>query len=172
MKVQSLKDLYVLQLKDTYYAEKQLLKALPKLAKAATNAELQKAFLSHRDETEVHVERLETIFDELEKAARGEKCEAIEGIVEEGKEMIELDTLPEIKDVALICAGQKAEHYEMANYGTLIAWAKLLGFTSQVKLLEQTLAEEKAADAKLSKLAETKINPMGESAGTVSKKAA
>ena len=158
MHQENLHDLYVDQLRDLYSAENQLVKALPKMAKAASNEELSQAFLDHLEETKGHVERLKTIFEQLGKKPTGKVCKAMEGLVEEGKEAIEEDAEPEVTDAALIAAAQRVEHYEQAGYGTVRAYAKLLGDKEAVKILSQTFDEEVACDKKLTKLAETTIN--------------
>src|SRR6187402_2339243 len=151
-------DAFVEELRDTYDAEKQLIKALPKLAKAATSDELRSAFETHLEETRGHVERLEQVFESLEEKVRGKHCDGIAGIIEEGKSIMEEDFDETTMDACLIAAGQRAEHYEMAAYGTLVAWAKAMGHTEAADLLQETLDEEKAADEKLSALAEGGIN--------------
>jgi ferritin-like metal-binding protein YciE len=154
------KDLNVLfyeTLKDIYFAEKQILRALPKMAKQAQSEELRNAFEKHRDETQGHVERLEEIFQEIDKPARGKTCEAINGIIEEGKEIMEDFADSEALDPGLLAAAQAVEHYEISRYGTLKTWAAQLGLNKVVPLLEATLAEEKKTDDLLSKLA-TSIN--------------
>jgi ferritin-like metal-binding protein YciE len=145
-------------LRDTYDAEKQLTKALPKLAKAATSAKLRAAFETHLQETQGQIARLEQIFESLDEKVRGKHCDGIAGIIAEGKSIMEEDLDETTMDACLIAAGQRAEHYEMAAYGTLIAWAQAMGHSDAVKLLQQTLEEEKAADKKLSGLAEGGIN--------------
>lgn len=154
----TLDDLFLDTLKDIYFAEKQLLKALPKMAKAAQDQKLADGFLMHAEETQGHIDRLEQIFELLDKPARGKTCDAILGILEEGKSIMDefKDTIA--LDAGLISAGQAAEHYEIARYGTLRTWAQQLGHTDAVKLLDQTLAEEKATDKKLSDLAISKEN--------------
>jgi ferritin-like metal-binding protein YciE len=154
----SLHDAFIDELRDTYDGEKQLTKALPKLAKASSNPKLRTAFESHLEETQGQIERLERVFESLGEKVRGKHCEGIAGIVEEGKAIMEEDFDEATMDACLIAAGQRAEHYEMAAYGTLIAWAEALGHTEAVRLLQQTLNEEKAADKKLSGLAEGGIN--------------
>jgi len=154
----TLHDAFIDELRDTYDAEKQLTKALPKLAKAATNPKLRQAFETHLQETEGQIERLEQVFASLGEKARGKHCDGIAGIIEEGKAIMEEDFDDTTMDACLIAAGQRAEHYEMAAYGTLIAWAEALGHADAVELLQQTLDEEKAADEKLSSLAEGGIN--------------
>jgi ferritin-like metal-binding protein YciE len=149
----SLDDLFLDTLKDIYYAEKQILKALPKMAKAAQDPELKAGFAEHRDQTEVHVERLEQIFEMLGTSARGKQCDAIIGILEEGKSIMDDYKGAIALDAGLIAAAQAVEHYEMARYGTLKAWATLLGRTDAAQLLDATLKEEAATDKKLSGLA-------------------
>ena len=149
----TLNDLFLDTLKDIYYAEKQILKALPKMAKAAQDPQLTAGFETHREETEGHVERLEQIFEMLGKPARGKQCDAILGILEEGKEIIEDYKGTIALDAGLISAAQAVEHYEMARYGTLRTWARLLQMPAAVALLEATLGEERATDQKLSDLA-------------------
>jgi ferritin-like metal-binding protein YciE len=145
-------------LQDVYYAEKELTKVLPKMAKEADDQELKKAFNDHLKETEGHVERLEKAFEMVGKPAKGKKCEAILGIVAEGKEVIDEVDDAQTLDAGLIAAGQAAEHYEIARYGTLCAWARLLGKPQIARLLHETLEEEKKADALLSKIAERSVN--------------
>ena len=154
----TLHDAFLDELRDSYDAEKQLIKALPKLAKAAENDELRTAFESHLRETQGHVQRLEQVFQSLGEKARGKHCDGIAGIIEEGKAIMEEEFEDSAMDACLIAAGQRAEHYEMAAYGTLVAWAQAMGHTEAAKLLQQTLNEEKAADKKLSDLAESGIN--------------
>jgi ferritin-like metal-binding protein YciE len=151
-------DAFIDELRDTYDAEKQLTKALPKLAKAATNAKLRAAFETHLEETQGQIERLEQVFESLDEKVRGKHCDGIAGIIEEGKSIMEEDFDETTMDACLIAAGQRAEHYEMAAYGTLVAWAQAMGHTEAAKLLQQTLDEEKAADKKLSGLADGGIN--------------
>jgi ferritin-like metal-binding protein YciE len=158
MHMQDLQDLYVEELRDIYNAEKQLVKALPKMAKKATHEELKDAFTEHLEQTKGHVERLEKIFDKLGKRAGGKVCKAMQGIVEEGKEMMEEDAEPEVMDAGLIAAAQRAEHYEIAAYGTVRTYAKLLGEDQAAKLLQATLDEEDETDKKLTDLAESSIN--------------
>jgi ferritin-like metal-binding protein YciE len=153
-----LSDLFLDTLKDIYYAEKQIYKALPKMAKAASSDELRAAFEKHQGETEVQIERLEQIFESLGKAARGKKCDAIEGILDEGKEIMEEYADTTALDPGLLAAAQAVEHYEISRYGTLRTWAQTLGLKDAVKLLDQTLAEEKKTDDALSKLALTAVN--------------
>ena len=154
----TLHDAFIDELRDSYDGEKQLTKALAKLAKAATSPQLREAFEAHLEETQGQIERLEQVFELLEEKARGKHCDGIAGIVEEGKSIMEEDFDETTMDACLIAAAQRAEHYEMAAYGTLVAWAKAMGHTEAAKLLQQTLDEEKAADKKLSGLAEGGIN--------------
>jgi ferritin-like metal-binding protein YciE len=154
----TLHDAFIDELRDTYDAEKQLTKALPKLAKAATNAKLRAAFETHLQETQGQIGRLEQVFESLDEKVRGKHCDGIAGIIEEGKSIMEEDFDETTMDACLIAAGQRAEHYEMAAYGTLVAWAQAMGHTKAATLLQQTLDEEKAADKKLSGLAESGIN--------------
>jgi ferritin-like metal-binding protein YciE len=154
----TLHDAFIDELRDTYDAEKQLTKALAKLAKAASNPELRDAFETHLEETEGQIGRLEEVFESLDEKVRGKHCDGIAGIIEEGKSIMEEDFDDTTMDACLIAAGQRAEHYEMAAYGTLIAWGQAMGHTAAVRLLQQNLNEEKAADKKLSSLAEGGIN--------------
>lgn len=154
----TLHDAFLDELRDAYDAEKQLLKALPKLAKAASSDELREAFEAHLEETRGHVEKLEQVFAALEEKVSGKHCDGIAGIIEEGKSVMEEDFDDETMDACLIASGQRAEHYEMAAYGTLVAWAKAMGHNDAAGLLEEILEEEKAADEKLTALAEGGIN--------------
>ncbi len=154
----TLHDAFIDELRDAYDAEKQLTKALPKLAKAAASSELRMAFEEHLRETEGHVDRLEQVFEAIGERPSGKHCDGIAGIIEEGKSVMDEDFDEQTMDACLIAAGQRAEHYEMAAYGTLIAWARAMGHDDAVGLLQETLDEEKAADEKLSKLAEGGIN--------------
>jgi ferritin-like metal-binding protein YciE len=154
----TLHDAFIDELRDTYDAEKQLTKALPMLAKAASNPKLRQAFESHLQETQGQITRLEQVFESLDEKVRGKHCDGIAGIIEEGKSIMEEDFDETTMDACLIAAGQRAEHYEMAAYGTLVAWSQAMGHTEASKLLQQTLDEEKAADKKLSGLAEGGIN--------------
>jgi ferritin-like metal-binding protein YciE len=158
MKMKSLQDLLADELKDLYSAENQLVKALPKMAKAASNAELRAGFEEHLEQTRGHVQRLEQVCQQLEVTPKGKKCAAMEGLIEEGKELMEEDAAPAVLDAGLIAAAQKVEHHEIASYGTVCAWAKILGFDEAVTLLEETLEEEKATDEKLNNLAEETVN--------------
>ncbi|MGJ4886829.1 ferritin-like domain-containing protein [Bradyrhizobium sp. SRS-191] len=153
-----LNELFLDTLKDIYYAEKQILKTLPKMAKAAQSDKLQAAFLKHQDETEGQIERLEQIFELIGKPARGKKCDAIEGIIDEGKEIMDEYKGTQALDAGLLAAAQAVEHYEMSRYGTLKAWALKLNLPKAAKLLDQTLNEERKTDESLSKIAETAVN--------------
>ena len=154
----TLHDAFLDELRDAYDAEKQLTKALPKLAKAAASPDLRAAFETHLEETRGHVDRLEQVFESLEEKARGKHCDGIAGIIEEGKSIMDEEFDEATMDACLIAAGQRAEHYEMAAYGTLVAWAQSMGHTDAADLLQEILDEEKAADKKLSTLAEGGIN--------------
>lgn len=154
----TLDDLFLDTLKDIYYAEKQIVKTLPKMAKAATSPDLKAGFQAHLEETEGHIERLEQIFELIGKPARGKTCDAILGIIEEGKSIMDEFKGTVALDAGLISAAQAVEHYEMARYGTLKTWAAQLGMKDAVKLLDATLKEEEAADRKLSQVATTQVN--------------
>ncbi len=157
MKMESLKELYVEELQDLYSAETQITKALPKMAKAATSPTLKDAFESHLEETREQIKRLDQIFENLGESSKGKTCEGMKGLLKEGDELMKEDADPEVLDAGLISAAQRVEHYEMAGYGTVRTYAELLGEDEAVALLEATLKEEKAADSKLSKVA-NKIN--------------
>ena len=165
MPLESLDGLFLNELKDVYNAEKLILRALPRMAKAANSGELRDAFTKHLRETEGHVTRLERIFKSLDQAARGKKCKGMEGILEEGKEVLEEDGPPEVIDAALIAAAQRVEHYEIAAYGCLRSYAQLLGHVDAAELLQQTLAEEEATDKTLTALGEGGINQAAVTAG-------
>ena len=154
----TLHDAFLDELRDMYDAEKQLTKALPKLAKTATSAELRDAFESHLEETRGQIDRLEQVFESLGEKPRGKHCDGIAGIIEEGKSIMEGDFDEVTMDACLIAAGQRAEHYEMAAYGTLVAWARAMGHDDAADRLEENLEEEKAADLKLSSIAAGGIN--------------
>ena len=154
MKLKSLEELYVDQLKDLYSAEKQLVQALPKMAKAASTPELQQGFQNHLEQTRGHVDRLEQIFSRLGASPGRKKCKAMEGLLEEGQEVMELEGDKVVKDAALIAAAQRVEHYEIAGYGTVRTFANHLGFDQDRALLQQTLDEEGETDKKLTSLAE------------------
>jgi ferritin-like metal-binding protein YciE len=158
MKMQTLKDLYIDELKDMYDAENQIVKALPKMAKEATNEELRAAIEQHLDQTQTQIERLEQVFEDLGEKAKGTKCEATKGLIEEAKRMMEEAEDDDVRDAAIISAAQKVEHYEIASYGTLRTYAELLGFDEQAELLQETLDEEKETDENLTELAVSSIN--------------
>lgn len=158
MKVTNLNDLFVHTLKDIYFAEKQIVKALPKMVKAADAKQLAKAFDDHLEETKEQIVRLEEVFKILGKKAAGEECPAIEGILKEAEELMSSIKDPDTRDAAMIAAAQAVEHYEITRYGTLASWGRLLGMKDAVKLIEATLKEEHKADAKLTKIAESKLN--------------
>ena len=158
MSEKNLNALFLDTLKDIYYAEKQIYKSLPKMAKSASSDQLRNAFEKHHDETEGHIERLERIFELLGKPARGKKCDAIEGILDEGEEILDEYKDAPALDAGLLAAAQAVEHYEISRYGTLKSWADKLGINEAVKLLDQTLAEEKKTDDTLSKIAVSAIN--------------
>src|SRR5262249_19326351 len=162
----TLDDLFVQNLKDIYNAEKQLVKALPKMAKAATSEKLRSAINEHLQQTEGQVDRLDRVFQSLDMPSRGTKCKAMEGLIEEGKEALEDGFSGTVRDAAIIGAANKVEHYEIAGYGTLISYARLLGHPDAEKLLRETLQEEKDADRKLTELAESEINPQSDSRAT------
>ena len=154
----TLDDLFLDTLKDIYYAEKQILKTLPKMAKAATAPELKAGFEQHLEETEGHIERLEQVFELIGKPARGKTCDAILGIIEEGKSIIDEFKNASALDAGLVSSAQAVEHYEIARYGTLKTWAQQLGLTNSVSLLDATLREEIATDKKLTQVAESNVN--------------
>jgi len=158
MKLKSLSALFHHELKDLYSAEKQLVEALPKMAEAATNEQLKAGFEEHLEQTKGHVERLETIAKDLDIALGGHKCAAMEGLIEEGSELLEEEAEPAVLDAALIGAAQRVEHYEMAGYGTARTLAEVLGYDEAVDLLQQTLDEERETDEKLTELAESSVN--------------
>ena len=168
MQENALKELYIDELRDIYSAENQLIKALPKMAKAATSEDLKAGFEEHLEQTKEHVQRLERIFAELDEKPTGKKCKGMEGLVAEGKEMIE-EQEGEVLDVGLISAAQRVEHYEIAAYGCVRTYASLLGEAEAAKLLEKTLSEEKETDKKLTKLAE-QINVEASTQEVTSKK--
>jgi ferritin-like metal-binding protein YciE len=154
----TLHEAFIEELRDAYDAEKQLIKALPKMAKAAASTDLRTAFETHLEETRGHVERLEQVFESLDEKPRGKHCEGMAGIIEEGTSTMEEEFDEATMDACLIASGQRAEHYEMAAYGTLVAWAQSMGHTEATNLLQEILDEEKATDKKLSTLAEGGIN--------------
>ncbi len=158
MKINSLHELYVTELKDLYDAESRITKALPKMAEAAHSQELRNAFEQHLEQTRHHTERLEQIFEELNESPKGEKCKGIQGIIDEGEDYMDEDAPASVSDAALIAAAQRVEHYEIAAYGTVRTFATRLGFQDQARLLNETLQEEGATDKKLTSLAESYIN--------------
>ncbi len=158
MALESLHDLYVEELKDLWSAENQILKALPRMIKAATHPKLKKAFTAHERQTRQHVTRLERICKMLDVSPRGKKCVGMEGLIEEGKDLIKEKPDKDVLDAGLISAAQHVEHYEMAGYGTCRTWARLLGFDEQARLLQTTLDEEQQTDLDLTALAESVVN--------------
>ena len=158
MELDTLKDLYIHELKDLFSAEQQLIKALPKMAKAASNKELATGFQQHLEQTKEHAQRLQQILSSHKQTTRGSKCKGMEGIVAEGAEMIEEEADIEVKDAGLIAAAQRVEHYEMAGYGTARAYAELVGDSEGANLLQTTLEEERQTDQKLTELAKSAIN--------------
>jgi ferritin-like metal-binding protein YciE len=158
MKLDSLETLWVEELRDIYNAENQLLKALPKMAKKASAPELKQAFKEHLDQTREHVERLEEIFEKLDKKPTGKTCKAMKGLIEEGSEILEEDGEEPVLDAGIIAAAQKVEHYEIASYGTVRAWANMLGEEDAAEILQQTLDEEGETDKRLTELAEEIVN--------------
>ncbi len=167
MKLDSLRTLWIEEMRDLYNAENQLLKALPKMAKRASAPELKEAFTSHLEETRTHVERLEEIFTKLGKKPSGKTCKAMKGLVEEGSEMMEEDGPAPVIDAGLIAAAQRVEHYEMAGYGVVRTFASILGEDEAQELLQETLDEEGAADEKLTEIAESVVNEDAEDEGEV-----
>jgi ferritin-like metal-binding protein YciE len=164
VKLESLHDLYIIELKDLYDAENRIIKALPKMAKAAHSQDLRNAFEHHLEQTRRHAQRLEQIFQQLDESPKGEKCKGIQGIIDEGEDLIHEDAPAAVSDAALIAAAQRVEHYEIAAYGTVRTYAKRLGFDDQARLLNETLQEEGDADKKLTSLAESYINEQARSA--------
>jgi ferritin-like metal-binding protein YciE len=158
MEMESLKELYVEELKDLWSAETQITKALPKMMKAATNPKLKKAFNTHLKQTERHVKRLERIFKELDESPRGKKCVGMEGLIKEGQELIKEKPDADVLDAGLIAAAQHVEHYEIAGYGCVRTWARQMGEDRQAELLQETLDEEEQTDRLLTELAESEIN--------------
>jgi ferritin-like metal-binding protein YciE len=162
--MKTLEDLFVETLKDIYHAEKQIVRALPKMAKKASDEQLKQAFLTHRDESQIQVERLEKVFEIMDKRARGKTCEAIQGLIEEGQEVMEEFEPGPTLDAGMIAAAQAIEHYEIARYGTLRAWASQLGMQDAADLLQQTLDEEKKTDALLNDMATAEVNDKAKAA--------
>lgn len=158
MKTKELDTLFLEQLKDIYYAERKILRALPKMARAAQSPELKQAFQTHKEETEVHKERLDQVFEILGKRPSGKTCPAIDGILDEGEEIMDTFKGTPALDAGLVAAAQAVEHYEMARYGTLCAWAEVMGMKDAVSVLRQTLEEEKKTDALLNQIAEGGVN--------------
>ena len=161
----NLNDLLLDQLRDLYNAETQLTKALPKMAKAAKNPELKQAFERHLEQTEEHVNRLERVFEALGERAKGKTCQAMKGLIEEGKEILDEEAEDSVRDAGLIAAAQRVEHYEIAGYGTVRAYAQTLGHQEAADILQQTLEEEGQTDKLLTKIAESTVNVMAEHAG-------
>ena len=162
--MKNLNDLFLHFLKDVYYAERQILKALPKMVKVATDEQLKQGLTQHREETQHQVERLQKVFEAFGKRAQGVTCEAINGIIEEAEELIEEGEKGPVMDAGLIACAQAVEHYEMARYGSLVAWAKLLGKNDAVTLLQETLEEEKKADRLLNEVANKTVNQQAKAA--------
>lgn len=158
MRIETMDDLFIEQIQDLYDAEERLVKALPKMAEACTSSELRNAFEEHLQQTRGHVQRLEQVFSEVGKKAGGETCEAMKGLIEEGEDIIDDIKQSPLRDAGLIAAANRVEHYEMAGYGTARTMAQALGLTRSATLLEQTLEEEKQADAKLTRIAEQRVN--------------
>ncbi len=158
MAINTMHQLFIEELRDMYHAEKQLIRALPKMARSASDSNLQQAFTHHLEETEGQVERLEKIFDSLGERTKGRHCEAMEGLIEEAKEIMEETEQGDVRDAAMIVAAQKVEHYEIASYGSLHAMAEAMGHKEAASLIEETLAEEKAADKKLNSIAIGGVN--------------
>jgi ferritin-like metal-binding protein YciE len=158
MKIESLKDLFLHTLQDIYFAENEIVKALPKMIKTADSKELAKALDAHLGETKEQITRLKEVFELCGEKAQGEECPAIEGIIAEADELMKEIKDPDTRDAAMIAAAQAVEHYEITRYGTLVSWAQLLGMKDAAKVLSKTLAEEHAADTKLTKIAESKLN--------------
>ncbi len=157
-KQKTLEDLFLTTLKDVYYAEKQILRALPKMAKATESDELRQAFEQHRTETDGQIQRLEQVFEQIGKRASGKTCEAIQGIIAEGQEIMEDYAESDALDAGILASAQAIEHYEISRYGTLKSWAQQLGMTEAVTLIEETLAEEKKTDQLLTQIAESNAN--------------
>lgn len=158
MELETLQDLYIHELKDLYSAEKQIIKALPKMIKAASNEQLAAGFQEHLEQTKEHAARLEKLLESHDETTRGPKCKGMEGVLEEGAEMIEEDADEDVRDAGLIAAAQRVEHYEMAGYGTARTYAEMLGDKEGAKVLDTTLKEESETDKKLSKLAKSVVN--------------
>jgi len=168
MRIENLEELFVEELKDLYHAEKQLVKALPKMAKAATSEELRTAFTDHLEQTKHHVQRIEQVFETVDEKAKAKVCKGMQGLIEEGQETMEEDAGEQLADLGLIAAAQKVEHYEIAGYGTMRTFAQILGNQEAVRLLSETLKEEEAADKLLTGISESLLK---ESAAMSSKAA-
>ncbi len=158
MKIENLEDLFVEQIEDLYDAEQRLVKTLPKMAEASTSPQLRQAFESHLEETKGHVRRLEQVFQALRKKPKGQTCDAMKGLIEEGDDMISNTEQSPLRDAGLIAAANRVEHYEIAAYGSVLSFAKTLGVQEALSLLDATLSEEKKADEKLTQIAETSVN--------------
>jgi ferritin-like metal-binding protein YciE len=158
MAAKTMQDLLIEDLRDIYHAEKQIAKALPKMARAASSDQLRKAFETHLEQTNGQIERLQQVFEEMDTRPRGKHCDAMEGLISEAQELLEMGLAPEVQDAALIAAAQKVEHYEIASYGTLHAYATACGLDKVAKLLDETLQEEKDTDSLLNKLAIGDVN--------------
>jgi len=171
MELETLKDLYIHELKDLYSAETQILKALPKMAKAASNRQLSAAFRAHLEQTKMHAKRLENLLTGIGESTRGPKCQGMEGLLKEGDEIISEDADEEVRDAGLIAAAQRVEHYEIAGYGCARAYAELLGDKKGAKLLNTTINEEGATDHKLTRLAKSVINVKAKAAPSKSSRA-
>ena len=165
MSLATLHDLMVHELKDLYSAERQLVQALPRMSKNVTSDELRTALDNHLAETEEHVSRLETIMESMGESPRGQKCEGMQGLIEEGKGLLKEDADPDVMDAGIIVAAQKVEHYEIATYGAVCEYARMMGHTEALQLLERTLEEEKNADRKLNEIAEGGINALAKRDG-------
>lgn len=161
----TIQDLFIDDLRDIYHAEKQIARALPKLAKSVQSDTLRQAMEMHVEQTKGQIERLEQVFEELDTRTRGKRCEAMEGLLEEAREILEMGLAPEVQDAALLAAAQKVEHYEIASYGTLRAYAEACGMDKVASLLEETLNEEKETDSKLNELATRDVNRKAIAAG-------
>ncbi len=164
MKLNTLHDLYLNELKDLLNCEQQILKALPKMAEAASSPDLRRAFEKHLDQTKTQTQRLEQIFQKLGEPAKGQKCKGIEGIIDEGEDLMDKDAPPAVSDAALIASAQRVEHYEIAGYGTARSFARRLGFEDHARLLQETLSEEGETDKQLTSLADSYINEEAKSA--------
>ena len=159
MKLETMRDLYVVELEDLYDAENRIVKNLPKMIEAASSSELRTALTDHLEKTRGHVQRLEQIFQGMGQKAKGETCDGMKGILDEGEHMVKEDGSPNVKDAGLIAGAQRVEHYEIAAYGSVRTWAQQLGYENDANLLQQTLDEEKDADKRLTAIAESSVNP-------------